>query len=339
MKSGRNPELIIPQQLPIRLAVENWVTFMLTAAPEININHDETASLAMEAFASPHVVFDPEHLRWFYNDAFSMGAQVIALHHDDHKVGQIAMVRQKLRINGVDHIAGQLCDLFILKQYRSKRNIAMLYNEVEKHFIAEGVRFGLGMPNEKAIRVNEHYFKLMPFLKMEIRLGMAQTAILRKPKLTTPFDPYPRDKILKLLEPFETASIENGLPWDAQSLYKRLLGRKFRYAIHTNDAGLLISSPRVSRSVGYTCLAGFFPRTGQKLSAKDARRLTTDACAYWRQPLFAFAGMNTSVEKIPGIRLPTRARPSPMLLQMRDFAPSSQPIHLDRFQLLDFDFA
>ncbi len=312
---------------------------MLTAAPENNINHAETASLAMEAFASPHVVFDPEHLRWFYDDAFSMGTNVIALTQDGAKVGQIAMVRQKVRIDGVDHIAGQLCDLFIIKKHRTKRNIALLYNEVEKEFIKEQVRFGLGMPNVKAIRVNEHFFKLKPHLSMQIRLGLAPTALMKGPRFTTPFDPYHREDILKLLAPFETSTTENGLPWNAESLFKRLLGRKFRYALHVTKSGLLISSPRVSRSIGYVCLAGYFARTGLKVTAADARKLAVDACAYWRQPLFAYAGMNANVERLPGWALPNKFRPSPMLLQLRDFYPQQSAVAFDRFQLLDFDFA
>jgi hypothetical protein len=42
---------------------------------------------------------------------------------------------------------------------------------------------------------------------------------------------------------------------------------------------------------------------------------------------------------LPGLRLPDRIRPSPMLLQLRDFKPGAKPVELDRFQLLDFDFA
>ncbi len=312
---------------------------MLTTTVEQDIDHAETASLAMEAFASSHVVFDPEHLRWFYNDAFSMGTKVIALESDGQKVGQIAMVRQKLRINGVDQVAGQLCDLFIIKKHRSKQSIGMLYDRVEREFMSEGVRFGLGMPNEKAIGVNQHFFKLMPHLRMQIRLGFAPSALMRTPRFTTAFDPYHRKDILNLFSPFETAPAENGLPWNAEGLFKRLQGRKFRYAIHVTDSGLLISSPRVSRSVGYVCLAGFFARTSSKVSAFDARKLAMDACAYWRQPLFAYAGINKSVERLPGFALPQKLRPSPMLLQLRDFNPKQGPVLFDRFQLLDFDFA
>jgi hypothetical protein len=312
---------------------------MLTAVVEEKTNHAETSSLAMEAFASPHVVFDPEHLRWFYDDAFSLGTKVVALKSEDRKVGQIAMVRQMLRIDGVDHVAGQLCDLFILKAHRSKASIAMLYDEVERQFVAEGVRFGLGMPNEKAISVNEHFFKLKPFLRMQIRLGVSPLALTRKARSAVPFDPYHGAEIEKSFAPYPTASTENGLPWNAHSLFKRLLGRKFRYALHFAESGMLISSPRVSRSVGYTCLAAFFPRTGGWITAADASRLTRDACAYWRLPLFAFAGINSGVARLPGLRLPDRIRPSPMLLQLRDFKPGAKPFELDRFQLLDFDFA
>ncbi|NJR13491.1 MAG: GNAT family N-acetyltransferase [Phyllobacteriaceae bacterium] len=253
------------------------------AVVERQPDYEATSSLAMEAFASPHIVFDPDHLRWFYEQSFSLGTKIVALMHEGRKVGQIAMVRQKLRIDGVDHVAGQLCDLFIIKQHRSRANIALLYNEVERQFLAEGVRFGLGMPNEKAISVNEHFFKLKPHLRMQIRLGVSPLTPLRTASLTTPFDAYHRDAIEALLAPFATAPHENGLPWDAQSLFKRLLGRKFRYALHVAESGVLISSPRVSRSVGYTCLAAFFPhRRADKRRRRapiDRRRLRLLAAA------------------------------------------------------------
>ena len=64
------------------------------------VNYEETARLATEAFASLNRVIMPERLRWFYERCFSLGATVIALRNGDRKVGQIAMVRQTLRLNG-----------------------------------------------------------------------------------------------------------------------------------------------------------------------------------------------------------------------------------------------
>jgi hypothetical protein len=37
--------------------------------------------------------------------------------------------------------------------------------------------------------------------------------------------------------------------------------------------------------------------------------------------------------------LPAKFRPSPLLVQLRDFKPERQPLRLDRFELIDFDLA
>ena len=42
---------------------------------------------------------------------------------------------------------------------------------------------------------------------------------------------------------------------------------------------------------------------------------------------------------LPGLLLPARLRPSPMVLQMRDLARGAPPVTMGRFETLDFDFA
>jgi hypothetical protein len=37
--------------------------------------------------------------------------------------------------------------------------------------------------------------------------------------------------------------------------------------------------------------------------------------------------------------LPDKFRPSPLLVQLRDFKPDRKPLRLDRFELIDFDLA
>ncbi len=83
----------------------------------------------------------------------------------------------------------------------------------------------------------------------------------------------------------------------------------------------------------------FLRATGTTPSKADVRAVTRAACALWKRPLFIYAGLNRTLPATPGIRLPKRARPSPMLLQMRDFAPEREQLDFDRFQLIDFDFA
>ena len=125
---------------------------MISVSVEEVLDYVETARLATEAFASPDSVFDSEHLRWFYEDCFPDGTTVVRLTEDEtgNKVGQIALVHQTVLVNGVTEKAAELVDLFILKEWRGRERVQMLYDEVAQQFAARGIRFAFGMPNAKA---------------------------------------------------------------------------------------------------------------------------------------------------------------------------------------------
>lgn len=312
---------------------------MLRAEVEPQPDYVQTSALAMQAFNSPWVIFEPEHLKWFCEDAFSRGSKVIALRNGEEKVGQIAMVRQNLRQNGADYTAAQLCDLFILKPFRSKASLKLLYDEVERQFIAEGIRFGLGMPNAAATGVNEFFFRLKPFLRLAIRVGLAVPNPFGRSIESIDFIPAEAQRMKAFVSPFATPTNENGLPWDADSLYRRLCGKKYAYALHRSDDLLAISSSRVSRGLRYSLLAAFVARPGARPGAAEIRAVCAAAAQRWGSPLFAYAGENRTLASLPGVRLPERLRPSPMMLQLRDFQPELGTAVFDRFQLIDFDFA
>ena len=127
--------------------------------------------------------------------------------------------------------------------------------------------------------------------------------------------------------------------WDPARLFERLCNYDREYGIHTLDGVLLISSPRSSRGLMYTLLCGFTTRGDTKASRATTRHLVRDACRMWKRPLFAYAGVNFKLAAPPGIVLPAKFRPSPLLVQLRDFKPERRPLRLDRFELIDFDLA
>lgn len=127
--------------------------------------------------------------------------------------------------------------------------------------------------------------------------------------------------------------------WDEAKLFERLCSYKREYGIHVLDDVLLISSPRSSRGLNYTLLCGFLTRGGAKAGPTIVRRVVRAACRLWGRPLFVFSGVNSKLAATPGIVMPAMVRPSPLLVQLRDFKPERKPLRLDRFQLLDFDLA
>jgi hypothetical protein len=310
-----------------------------TAECEQIINYEETARLATEAFASPNLTIMPERLRWFYERCFSLGTTVIALRDEGRKVGQIAMVRQMLRVDGRQESAAQLVDLFVSREFRGKERLRLLYAEVERQFIKQDIRFGIGMPNAKALGVNEYFFNLKPFLRLPFSMGVALPLPLAKDLLSLRFDASDRDRFLSVFAGFRSSPNENGVIWDENRLYERLCSYRREYGIHVLDNVMLISSPRSSRGVNYTLLCGFMTRRGTHAAPVVARRTVRAACRMWDRPLFVYAGVNSELSSAPGFVMPTKVRPSPLLVQLRDFKPERKPLHLDRFQLLDFDFA
>jgi predicted N-acetyltransferase YhbS len=303
------------------------------------VNYEETARLATEAFASLNHVIMPERLRWFYERCFSLGTTVVALRSGDRKVGQIAMVRQTLRLNGQEESAAQLVDLFVSKEFRGKERLRQLYAEVERQFVKQDIRFAIGMPNAKALGVNEYFFNLKPFLRLPFSMGVALPLPSRRDIQSSRFDPTNKSLALSLLAGYGSSPGENGVLWDPARLFERLCNYDREYGVHTLDGVLLISSPRRSRGVMYTLLCGFTTRGGGQASRATMRRLVRDACRMWRRPLFAYAGVNSKLAAPPGIVLPAQFRPSPLLVQLRDFKPDRQPLRLDRFELIDFDLA
>jgi Acetyltransferase (GNAT) domain len=311
----------------------------LVAEREVGVDYAQTAALGTAAFENPSIVLSGDHLKWFYEKSFSRGATVIRLDEDSTKVGQIAMVNQLVVIDGKEEEASQLVDLFIEKSHRGKRALTMLYAEVEKQFAAQKIRFAFGMPNAKAVRVNEHFFQLKPYLALQVRMGVSLPLTAPKSKTSFRFGPELKKGVVALGDRFATPNDENGLKWDGDKLFNRLCARKFQYALHACDNLLLISSPRETRGVKYTLLCGFLRNPSVTVTGADIRSVTRAACAMWGRPLFVYAGHYAALPHMPGFSLPKRIHHSPMLLQVRDFFPERSAFGMDRFQLIDFDFA
>ena len=313
---------------------------MICASVEHPVDYQTTARLATEAFNSPDVVFRPEQMKWFYEECFSRQTTVVALRDGNIKVGQIAMVHQPIMIDGVERLATQLVDIFIVKEYRSRQSLTLMFEEARRQCALLNCRAALGMPNKTAMPVNAHFFKLMPFLWLQIRAGLS----FRSPQpaalvFSGRFAEMTPASATRLFSRYAAAQRGNGLNWDGEMLLRRLSGHKQTYGIHASGNLLMISSPRMSRGIPYTLLCGFFARPGVTVPADDTRQLVRAACRLWRNPLYMFAGRNEAVPALPGLPLPRWLRPSLMLLQLRDFDAQAPALHLDRYQLLDFDFA
>ena len=323
---------------PICSDMPKGLFMRLTAAIDLTVDYEEAARLANEAF--PNGSFTGEQLRWLYKCCFSQGGTVVSLRANGRKVGQFVMLRQTINADGVAEPAVQLIDLFVLEEFRSRETLAMLYNEVARQCEIQGIRFAIGMPNERAISANEYFFGLKPQLWLNIRAGLAFPGRLPESLLLNA--PYARDQrkyYAKWFEPFEPLPSENGVAWRSDEICERLNNPVRRYGLHMVENLLLISSPRVHRGIPYTLYCGFLARREAKVTSRDFRAVARSAAKLWRRPLWVYPGLHRGLPSLPGWKLSKAVRPSTMLVQLRDFHPEKPPLRWDRYQAIDFDFA
>jgi hypothetical protein len=314
------------------------IHLMITVSEEKAVDYEITARIATEAFGSKEVVFSAQRMRWLYESGFGGGSAIVAAFDDGKKVGQIALLHQKVYLDGKPVAATQLVDLFILQAYRSPQLIRGIYKEVERLCQTEKIRLVLTLPNVKSARLNERFLKLRPFLTLQARVGFG----LWRPRLSNlkfsgRLKSMPRHEAVDLLSGFVTPARENGLHWDAETLLDRMNDPTRDYAVHATADLLLISSSRRTRGIRHALLCGFFARPDAVVTPSAVRELIRAACRFWKHRIFVYAGVNKSLPSLPGVPLPARYRP-PILVQMRDFDADQPDVRLDHFQLIDSDF-
>lgn len=310
---------------------------MITVSEEAAVDFECTARIATEAFGSKHVKFSPQRMQWLYERGFGLGAAVVAAFDGDKKVGQIVLLHQKVHLDGAPVVATQLIDLFILKAYRSPVLVRRIYKEAERICEAKKVRVILGLPNPISAPLNARFMKVHPFLSLPTRIGVsAGWPHSGRVTFSAEIKTMPKDGAIERLSAFATPASENGLHWDAATLYDRISDPTCKYAVHATESLLLVSSSRRTRGINHALLCGFFARPGAGVTSTDIRTLIRAACRLWKHRIFVYAGLNDRLPHLPGFALPAWLRPS-ILVQFRDCDSDTDPI-FDRFQLTDSDY-
>jgi Acetyltransferase (GNAT) domain len=332
------PDKEFAGRFAIRATSRKQTCFMVTISEEKIVDYEITARIATEAFGSKDVVFSGERVKWLYERSFGQGSTILSAFDGDVKVGQMALIHQKLRSGGEAVIATQLVDLFIVQAHRSPQLVRRLYKEVERLCLAQNIRFLLGVPNENAKSLNARLLKLNPLFWLPIRAGLGMWWPRgSRLKYSGHFKSMAKQDAIDLLSSFATSAGENGLQWDGETLFDRLSDPTCDYAVHATADLLLISSSRMTKGVRYAMLCGFFVRPQATATPDDIRTLIGAACRHWKHAFFVYVGVNNSLPVLPGFVLPTRLR-APMLVQLRDFTTDKPDMRFDRFQLIDTDF-
>ncbi len=312
---------------------------MITVSEEAAVDYELTARIATEAFASTEVSFSADRIKWLYERGFGQGTHVLAAMEDGRKVGQLAMIGQNICLDGQMRPAVQLVDLFLLKSHRSAQILRQIYRKAEEVCASLGTRAVIALPNDRSVQLNARFMKLQPLLRLPIRAGVS----LRPPRAATiawsgAVKSMTKDQAIELLSGFATPADENGPAWEGEALLSRLNDPTRDYAVHATANLLLISSSRRTRGITHTLLCAFLARPKADIRRREVDELVRAACRFWRLPVFIYAGVNVRLPSLPGIALPSRLR-RPILVQFRDLADEKHMARIDRFQLIDSDFA
>jgi hypothetical protein len=230
-----------------------------------------------------------------------------------------------------------LVDLLILQAYRSAQLVRKLYKEVDRICAARGIRYLIALPNAKSALLNARYLKLAPLLSMPIRAGIS---------LMGPTSRLVHSGLLKAMGPATgrrrvVCLLPNNREWPAlgcgvavrtaQRSHPRLCCARDRKVA----ADLLGAK---DRRHPLCRLVRLFTKPQAVVTVTDVPELVRAACRFWNKPLFVYAGANGRLPILPGVALPARLK-RPILVQLRDTSTDAHDVRLDRFKLIDSDFA
>jgi hypothetical protein len=309
----------------------------VNVGPEAAVRFAETAALATEAFGAEPGRFSAEGLRWLYEDAYGEGATVLAAYAGARKVGQAALLHQSVTVAGRPEPAVALVDVFVLEAHRSLAAVVGLYRAVEAACRERGVRLILSVPNTMAADVNARVLRLEEVARLDIRIGVAGLPVPGVPVASHRVSALDPDRGRDLVAAF-CGGAQAGLCWTPERLWGRLGRPGAAYALHIGANLMAVSAPRTDRRAPHALICALLPRPGATVRRRDVAAVVAAACRVQRRPLFVYAGINDAVP-LPGMLLPARLRPSPMVLQMRDMMRGALPFTMERFETLDFDFA
>lgn len=305
-----------------------------TVERETSTDFQQTADLATRAFGYE---FTASHLEWLYDRAFSRGAIIIAARHEGRKVGQLALVRQSLRIKGEDFATALVVDQCVEPAYRSAPLVIRLYRAMAEQCRHEHIRYIIGMPNALSSPVVERFCKAPPHQRLAIRAGLAVGSV-RRVEESLSSERLGLRAGARLFDGILAESQPDGVAWSGEALVSRLGHDRFSYGIDRTANAIVVSRPGRLKGVPVTLVVGCFTRPGAEAIGAELRAAVASACRRTRNPLFVYAGIHPDFAALPGYTLPERMRSSPLTLHMRNEAGGERPL-LDRYELIDFDYA
>ncbi|MGQ2951978.1 MAG: hypothetical protein ACT6RN_18085 [Agrobacterium sp.] len=302
---------------------------------EDEVDYTATALMASRSFSQSDERFSAAYLKWLYETAFHRPAIVVTARVDGKKAGQAVILWQRFFFQGWHTVCAQLVDLFIAPEFRSPMLVRAIYGEL-RSCLADHRAMVLTVPNNKSVILNRRFLKLQLIRKLEIRIGMACPYNSRN--VTSLFHDAGNTESTRLLIEHSPMSLTGCQPvWDAGALINRLANPLRRYAIHKSPSLLAITSRRVFRGLPVVLVAGLLPLDNRSAGDKEVGDILRNAALLHRCPAYLYVGVNQFL-KVPGVALPTRLRPSQMLVQGNMQPENDGARDLSRFEAIDFDF-
>ena len=311
----------------------------LTVIVDTQINYVNTAKLANKSFGQGSDYFSESYLKWKYEIAFGGRTSVVAVMYEGQKIGQAAILWHGINFGSNLHGCAQLVDLFVVPEYRSISVVRQIYGKLNELLNEQSDHVVITTPNPKSALLNTRFLKLKIGEELDTRIGLAMPSQIKRTVQSLWVKTNQRCESVDFMQGIVGAGKIFEVSWTPESMADRLSDNRYQYAIHKCGPLLAITSSRTFKGIPLILICGLFTRDSSACRRSHLHEILSAAAILHRRLLYLYVGINRTIPNLPGISLPTRLRPSQMLLQVREGATEQEQIRFSRFEAIDFDFA
>lgn len=307
----------------------------VTIELERNIDVERTAELLDRSF--PHgYQRDGAYLDWLYNRSSGRRAIVVAARKNGAKVGQMVFIPHEIDVDGQPALLGLTVDFFVLPEHRTPPLVIQLTRRAIDVCRDQGLDGIVGVPNSKSLPIVARFMKTRQTRKLGLRAGFAWP--VRRQSVDTSISSRALDdaSLKELLEPY-VRSTSNARMWSAETLLHRLRSPVTDFGLHLCADALAISCRFAIKGLDFTMLCGFLSRTAAPVGPDIVTALVNAACQLQGRPNFCYVGVNSHLERLPGIAISERLHSSPLTVVARMLPGHLSTFTPDRYEMIDFD--
>ncbi len=281
-----------------------------------------------------------KYLDWLYRKSPD-GPDIPSDYLESGKLlGHYTVIPQHWNFNGEIKLLALSLNTAVHEEARGKGLFVRLADESYSAAASQGIQAIIGVANANSTPGFLRRLGFTLICPLPVVAGLVVPSTSKKIKSHAISSDFLSSSLFNSLT--ETLSSEPGRAakqqWNTEKLRWRLGSPRSRYAFHTHDSGVLITTvARLPLRIPAVVALKFLPNTGY--DQVDSKALIKQACALHRTPFFIYSGFNENAT-VTGTSLPRRFLPSPLNLiyrRLNDSMPTGDDVQLGTFEFLDFD--